>query len=320
MRVVVILAGLAAVGCTSEHELQFRSTVVTESDGVALSDDGLTSYAAMNGLTCALDVRWGCPTIEDDLPTDEEQVLDHLDGTTLAASASTLHFMEGGSWDPSRDLAVPSLRTARLSDAGLLALHDDDGCQLDIGSQTMTVDDAFCSATDLEVDRRGALVAITEGGVLRADASGVTRLAEGGDRGAVDLSQDLVYVATAGDYRLTAVDGRGAEQWSVDLDNPVRDVAARGDKGDVIVLSENAEGLGVIERRDGLTGEVESLGTVPVADAALRVSANGRTLALVTEGEISHFEIVIEGEKVPLGEEVTCLDLPVPQSPGVGFD
>lgn len=321
MRAVVTLAGLALIGCTSEHELQFRSTVVTQSDGVAMSDDGLTSYAAMEGLTCALDVRWGCPTVEDDLPTDDERVLDHLEGTTLATSDAKLHFMNGGTWDPAQDLDVTDLRTARLSRAGLLMLHDDpSACRLDVGTGSVDLDASFCAASSFEVDRRGALLAMTDDGVFRADASGVTQLTDRGNRGAVDPMRDVVYVATAGDTRLQAVATTGDEAWSLEVDYPVRDLVARGDKGDVILLTEDANGLGRIERRDGETGEVRSIGTVPSAEGTLAVSANGRTLAIVTDHEIHHYEIVIEGEPSPVGQTVECQDLPVPQSPGVGFD
>ncbi|MEM6927846.1 MAG: hypothetical protein AAF602_13020 [Myxococcota bacterium] len=321
MRLLIPIVGLAAVGCASETQFVYRSTVITETDGVAMSDDGLTSFAAMGGLTCALDVRWGCPTTEDDLPTDEEQVLDHLDGLTLATSAeTTLHFMDGGAWNPDRDMDVPSLKTARLSDAGLLTLTSADACALEIDGVTHTVDAEFCGASAYEVDRRGAMLAITDSGVLRADASGMTRLTDHGNLASVDLAHDLVFAATTGEDALRAVDVEGSEVWSVTLDQPVRDLAARGDKGDVLVLTESADGLGQIELLDGATGEGTLLGRVPSAEGSLEVSGNGRTIALVFEGEVHHYEIVVEGEPTPVGEEVECQELPIPNSPGVGFD
>ncbi|MEN0065981.1 MAG: hypothetical protein AAGA48_27820 [Myxococcota bacterium] len=321
MRVVVVpLMAWLAIGCApAETEIRFRSTVITESDGVAMADDGLTTYAAMQGVTCALDVRWGCPTIEDDLPTENEQVLDHLDGTTIASSDATLHYMDGGTWDPSRDVAMPALRTARLSNAGLMVLNaTQERCELDIGDATYEVDGALCTAEDYEVDRRGALVAVTSEGILRADANGVTKLADEGDRSAVDMARDYVYVATAGDTRLAAVDPSGAQAWSMDLENPILDVASRGDKGDVVVLTQTADGYGQIERRDGLTGETKAVRTVPSSEGELVVAANGRTLALVLPDEIHHYEIVVDGEDAPEGEPVTCPDIPAPASSGLG--
>jgi len=321
MRHVLMICGLATAGCVSEQGFVYRSTVVTHASGVAMSEDGLTSYAAMEGLTCALDVRWGCPTVEDDLPTAQEQVLDHLDGTTLASTDGRLHFLDGGVWRPERDLEVPALLTARLSDAGVLALTGEGGaCSLSLDGEAHAVESALCRGASYEVDRRGALVVATDDGVLRADGTEVIRLAERGDRVSVDRATDLVYVATAGQAGLDAVGPGGEAVWSVSLDAPVRDLVARGDKGDVIVLVETDDGLGRLERRDGRTGEVRAISPVPSAEGTLAVSGNGRTIALVTDDEIHHYEIVVDGELAPEGKPVDCVDLPVPESPGVGFD
>lgn len=266
-------------------------------------------------------MRWGCPTVEDDLPTDQERVLDHLGGTTLATSSSTLHFLDGGAWDPERDVEVPALKTARLSEAGLLTLRaDDNACELSIDGELRSLDAEFCGANAYEVDRRGALLALTDEGVLRADQVGAARLTDWGNLASVDLANDLVFAANVGQGGVRAFDAQGSEVWSLELDHAVRDIAARGDKGDLIVLTESDDGLGQLELRNGLTGEGEILGRVPSAEGTLAIAGNGRTLALVFDGEIHHYEIAIDGEESPVGEPVDCLDLPIPESPGVGFD
>lgn len=323
MRAIPIVACLAMFACQSENELRFLSSVQTETDGVALSDDGTVSFAAMAGTTCTLDARFGCPTADDDLPSDHEVVLDHYQGETLAASDDVLHFMAGGNWHPGADLFVPQLRQARLTQAGVLTVHGTvSDCVLDHEGDVRSVDGVLCGEeVSVEADRTGALVALTPEGALRVSSSGIQVLSRDADRAAVDPSLKQVYLTRVGERSVEAVSNLGRSAWVARLEGPVRDLATRGDKAQVVVLTESDDGLGVVHLLDGSTGAVASSHRIPSADGTLEVSGNGRVLAFVTDDEVHHFEMVVDGEDpMAKSDDPDCIDLPTRNGPSVGLD
>lgn len=322
MRAILVVACVGLGACAVDNELQYRSTVSAETRGVALSDDGLTSYAAMVDTTCALDTHWGCSVNDENLPTDDERVVDHYDGRTLAQSADRLFWMNGDTWNGD-EAEVPQLRAARLSDTGLLSLHGGgDSCAFSAGEDVIEVDGALCAeGVRVAVDRRGAIVAATAQGVFRADRVGVTRIADSGDRVAVDASLGQIYVATAGSPRVTAYDDAGVVRWTANTTSAVTDIAVRGDKLDLLVLAAGDNGTGLLRRIDGETGEEVSVGRLPDGHGEVVTSLNGRMIAIVTPTAIHHYEMVVEGEAdVVNDEEVTCGELPVRNSTGVGTE
>lgn len=322
MRTILLVACAAAVGCQVENELQYRSTVRAETDGVVLSRDGLNAFAAMAGTTCTLDTRWGCAVDDQDLPTDEERIFDHFDGVTLAVSADDLHFMDGGTWTAGADVHVEGIQSARLTDAGFLALRTTaTGCMLKTGDEDVSMPAALCAAESIDVDRAGALIAATPDGVYRADAQGYRRIADGADRVAVDPALDQLYVATTGTRVVKALDHDGTQLWSIERPGAVQDIATRGDKGDLVVLTSADDGFGTLERIDGATGAVMSDSRIPVGEGDIVVSGNGRMITVVLADEIHNFEMIVKGENAPIGDEsVSCIDLPVRQSRGFGSE
>ena len=323
MRAIPIVACLALFACQSENELRFLSSVATETDGVAMSEDGTNSFAAMAGTTCTLDARFGCPTADDDLPTEEEQVWDHYAGETLAASTDTLHFMAGGTWHPGADLYVPALRQARLTQSGVMLVRGDEAdCELDHEGTVLPVDGVLCADdVSVEADRTGALVALTRKGALRVSDTGVQVLSKTANRASVDPSLRQVYLATAGNRSVEAKSSSGKDAWTVEVEGRVSDLATRGDKGEVVVLAEAEDGLGEITILDGSTGKELSTHRIPSADGHIEVSGNGRVMAFVTDTEVHHFEIVVDGEDpMPKSEDPECEDLPTRAGSSMGLD
>lgn len=322
MRTILLLTCAGLVGCANENELQYRSTLQTQTDGVALSEDGLLAYAAMSGTTCTIDTRWGCPVADEDLPTEEEQVLDHYEGTTLARSARTLHLLRGGAWQADADVEIEGLRTARLTQRGLLALSSTaDGCILRGEDAQVPVPAALCSSqAQVDVDRTGALVVAVDG-VYRVDLDGAVRIAERGDLVAVEPLQGRIVTATRGEHALAAYDAAGNALWSMSLEGEVTDLAARGDTGDVLVVSHTDGDMGEIDRVEVETGVSFTAGQIPQFGVDIVVSWNGRMVAVITESEVHHYEIVVAGEPTPIAEDVgECISLPVRESQGFSTD
>lgn len=323
MRAILAVACVGLAACATDNELQYRSTLQADTRGVALSDDGLTAYAAMVGTTCAIDTTWGCPVSDQDLPPTDERVVDHYLGKTLAQGDGELYFLDGDVWDASADLAVPGLKAARLSDVGVLALRGSEtSCSFTAGETEVTVSGALCGDdVRVAVDRRGAIVAATSQGVFRADAAGVRQIAAEGDLVSVDAVLGHTYVAVAGRTQVTALSDDGAVLWVDDEPGPVQDVAVRGDKRDLLVLSEGDGGFGVLRRIDGETGGELSIGRLPDAHGQVVTSYNGRTVAIVTPTAVHHYELVVDGEpEVINDEDVTCGTIPTRESQGFSTD
>ena len=110
-----ILGMVMLAGCSPQApELRYQSTLMAKTNGVAMSEDGLSSFAAMSGTTCSIDTRWGCVTGDEDLPTTEERVLDHHDGITLASTVEGLHLMSTEGWVENNQIERV-IRNARLT-------------------------------------------------------------------------------------------------------------------------------------------------------------------------------------------------------------
>ena len=311
-----------AVGCGTENELQYRSSLDAETHGVALSHDGLDSYAAMVGTTCTIDTAWGCPTADEDLPTEDERVTDHYRGTTLAVSDEGVHLLRGAVWDGETS-ALAQVRTAKLTDAGVLALGGSaEACWYHQDGMKSEVPASLCAdGTTVGVDRRGGLVAATPDGVFAVDGEGVRTVHEDADLAAVDAVGGRTYVARRGERTLTALDDAGAVLWTTEASGPVVDIEVRGDKQDLVVFASVSDDLGNIERIDGPSGARRSSTRVPTTTGELVLSGNGHTLALVGRDTVHHFSFVIDGEDpVVRGESVDCFDLPVRQSQGFSTD
>ena len=300
MRNASLLAAiaLAAAACTSENELRFVSTLDAETNGVALSEDGNDSHVGMSGMTCTISTEWGCPVDDADLPTSEERVLDHFEGMTLASSALAVHQIDADGWRRTDDLDVAGVRAARYTAQGMVMLRGDvDACFVQQGEQQTSVPGALCDADiKVHVDRdQGSLYAATHKGVYAMDAKGAERI-EDGDLVAWDRRLQQIYTATSGEPELRATTRGGEEVWSTDLGMPIQSVAARGNKGQVLVLTDGSDGFGVLHRLDGETGKPIAASELPDSAGEIEVSGNGHTVAIIRDEEVHYFSMVIDSE------------------------
>jgi hypothetical protein len=295
MRTTPLMAAtLLAAACASENELRYTATLQAETNGVVLSDDGLDGFAAMSGTTCTIDVNWGCPIADQDLPTVDEAVVDHHGEVTLGVSEEGVHTIRGGLWDEGSDIPVAGIRTGRLADGGPVMLGGSlEDCWIQQGDVRGGAPGAACDdGAHHAVDRATGTLFVAADQQLWALTAGEPERSMGpADLIAWDAGVRRLYAASVGDTEIVALEPSGAVAWTEQTRDPIVDVAARGDLGEVLVLVERADGLGSLERRDGETGRVLGRSALPTADGTLVASLNGVRVALVRDGEVSFFAL-----------------------------
>jgi len=295
---LIAVITLAVTACTSENELRFVSTLDAETNGVALSEDGNDGHVGMAGMTCTISTEWGCPVDDADLPTTEERVLDHFEGMTLASSSLAVHQIDADGWRRTDDLEIDGVRAARYTQKGLLLVRGDrDDCVVQSGQQQTSVPGALCGDhVEVEVDReKGALYAATGKGVYALDEKGAEQI-DPGNLVAWDRTLKHIYTATRGEPVIHATTRGGEPVWSTDLGTPIRSIATRGDKGQVLVLTDSSDGFGIMHRIDGETGKTLSSSDLPDSAGDIEVSGNGHMVAIIRDEEVHFFSMVIDSE------------------------
>jgi len=295
---IIAVIAIAASACQSENELRFVSTLDAVTNGVVFTEDGNDSHVGMEGMTCTISTEWGCPIDDADLPTQEERILDHFEGVTLASSVAAVHKIDSEGWLRTEDVAVSSVRAARYASGGMLMLRGDaDACFVQRGEEESQVPGLLCDdGIQVEVDRsKGALYAATPDGVYVMDASGAEKMVEG-DLVAWDPSLNHVYTATTGDTTIVANTRDGDLVWTADVGLPIGSIATRGKKGQLLVLAEGTDGFGSLIRLDGADGTIMGSSDLPDSEGDLEVSGNGHTVAVVRSEEVHYFSLVLESE------------------------
>lgn len=307
---VVCLA--TTVACSSENQLVYVSTLDAQTQGVALSEDGLDAFAGMVEQTCEIDTHWGCATADADITASvDERVVDHWGGRTLAMSSVGLHTIVNGAWDAAADVALPEVRTAGLFAGGHATVYGHFGAcwlQRGDGAPVQVADEACDDGVQFTMSRAtGAVFAGTMSGVYALDEQGYRLLASSGNLVAYDHSLGLIYAATRGSTALRAIDEADEVVWEVVTGGPIHSIAARGNVGEVLVLIDRPDGLGVVERRDGPSGRLLGTSIVAEGDDELMVSDNGATVATVDE------EDGVDFYDLPAGTTATTVDPTPPQ-------
>jgi len=309
---IIATAALTLGACQVENELRFVSTLDAETNGVVLADDGNNTHVGMEGMTCTVSTEWGCPIDDADLPTTEERVLDHFEGQTLATSIGGLHTIDSTGWQRDADISVTSVRAARYAAGGLMVLRGDArACFVQQGAHETAVPGNLCTEDlDVEIDRAdSALYTAASDGVYAIEMTGAKKVSDG-DLAAWDPALRQLYTATAGETVLTASKRRGAEVWTVDLGLPILSIAARGNRGQVVVLAEAADEFGSLFRLNGVDGSQLGVSDLPDSEGSLEVSGNGKMVAIVRDDEVHFFSMVLESEgelDLPEKDPVACL-------------
>lgn len=293
MRTFVPLITLAALAACTPNELTYRSTLDSQTRGVALSDNGLDAHVGMIGTTCTIDTNWGCPTSDADLPSDEEMVLDHFRGDTLGSSPEAVHIIRAAAWQADLDIAVPGVKAAVLrSDGPMMVAGDATTCSLHVGGVTVAAPGGACADdASIDFDRDGGVAFVaTRDGVVSVSDLGSESLAAAADLVSFDAVSNLVYVATAGDRVVQALRPDGTQAWSVQTDGPISSIAARGSHGQVLVMTE-VDAFGQLDLYSGVSGDKVNDYSLPDAQCNLISSDNGGTVACQRGEDVNFYEL-----------------------------
>lgn len=318
MRTTFILSSVAAGAllgaCSSENELRYTATLQAETHGVVLSDDGLDGFAAMSGTTCTIDVNWGCPTADEDLPTEQESLVDHFGHETLGVSSEGVHAIVDGRWDQAADIAVQGVRTARLKREGghvvLGGSPEDCWIQHDGDDRVGVPGEACDDLAHTTIDRAtGTMFVASDGRLLALERDGARELPQPGNLVAWDATVGLLYTAEKGSTDLWALEPSGELAWEAVTRDPIADIGARGERGEVMVLTKRSDGLGGMERRTGETGRLLGHSVLPTADGQITSSLNGVRIAVIRGDEVHFFALETDGE-APVVDETPpeCID------------
>ncbi|NCG17602.1 MAG: hypothetical protein GWP91_01115 [Rhodobacterales bacterium] len=313
MRFGLAAVALMATGCTTENELRYTSSLEADTNGVALSDDGLQAHAAMSGTTCVIDTSWGCPTADEDLPTDDERVGDHYLGQTLSTTVDGVYVVRDGTWDTSSDRPMTGVRKASLTDYGQNVVREDaDGCWFirDLDVPVSAADGACSDDAQFAVNRETGTLYVASAHGLWSMGDTVSQLSKKADLLiAHDRFLDQLYVAEKGSDALQALSPLGDQKWAVTTGGPITALAARGTWGEVLVMVETLDGMGSLERRDGETGKLRGDSRVPESDGDIVVSDGGWTVGLIQPGFVHFYSFANGDQDAPVAEEAPkCID------------
>ncbi|MEO0599875.1 MAG: hypothetical protein AAF211_00470, partial [Myxococcota bacterium] len=222
-----------------------------------------------------------------------------------------VHVIRGQAWVETEDLALSGVRMAGRAEGGFVTVAGtEQSCMFRLGEQTVEAAGEACAAgMTYDYDRSGERVfAAGNGQVLLLTAEGSTVVSDAHDLAAWDDTASTLYVAQSGGFEVARMGVDGASAWSVATDGPVVSLAARGDLGQAVVLTETADGYGLVERLDGADGRRLGSGRVPDANRTLEVSGNGVKLAMISEGEVHFYEMAPDVEFLPVDESpVECI-------------
>lgn len=300
---VLFVCTFGAAGCApgDAGDFQYRSTFSTRTDGLILHEDGRAGHAGMYGTNCPFDTRTASVTGDYDLPGEGEDIQDGEptdlgEITVVAVIPGIVHVLDktGGVYTHV-PLEVPDVTDARLTVDGVVGLTPE--CALSWvgfdGEVRHALSVPGCEGGDLEVDplTGTALLASPTGSAL-FDGRLRTELPWAADLVAWDDPSEVFYVARRGESWLAAVDRHGVEQWTADLAGPVGAIDDAGGVGAVAAIVELPSGRGLVEFRDGATGEVTKVGETPSTAEDLSVAGNGSVIALVRPEQAFFFDIL----------------------------
>ncbi len=299
----VLVLGVSACGSQSMH-FEHQSELPVTTRGVAIDASGTDAVAGMFATTCRVSLADGAIGEDYDFPTDSEKVVDH---STLFGESAVLVISDAGAhttypdrvWDWStQDHPSDGVVDGRLWSEGVALLDNSSGggCQATwvAGSDVTRTPLAAssCDGASVSVDRDTGTMFIGAGAeVVKATAAGSSVIGHDANLVAWDVRAQVLYAAQAGDSTLYGLEADGSVRWMSDLEASIVSLDAMGPLGRAAVMVANDSGTGSLLTVDGLTGEIAStLGTPEAADQ-VRISDNGRAMALILPREVHFFRV-----------------------------
>lgn len=284
--------------------------------GLTLYEGGGVGIVGMEGVSCEVHTYSG--RLDTDIVVDEERTPSILDGDghhVLAASGERLSVFPRGGGDtpfegmvdavPELDVEVQGLITARLTDAGLIALRrTETGCALGWMGQSeqaqrdwseaaeLIVPEEACRVSSMSVDPIRGEVWLGVGEAMRMGPDGVLYTGVEADAVAWDPHAGLLY-ATSG-RTLSVLDERGLLLESFDLDVDIEQVTHLGAQGAALLITVPAPGWRGLQVIDPRSGRVLAQRRLQIDGVeAVAASPDGSVLGIVSEGVAMFMELVL---------------------------
>jgi hypothetical protein len=259
------------------------------------------SWAGVDNMVCRMD-KEGYVDVDVDVDPDSidlEWVTDVDDSGVLVVTENGMAMLDLDG-DAVATLLVPDVVDGRFDgDGNAVALIDDEdvGCALMFvspeGRIVVSLPGETCEGgTSLSVDTStGTVYVATTEGVVAATQEGWVELGISGDFVAWDDAAGVLYVGKAGDVRVSAYSPSGVHVWTVDVGAPLTGLETMGDHGGVLAVVVTEDGNTELIYLSPKDGRAESWLVLHEAVFELSVSASGRRLAVVTEGQVDYFTV-----------------------------
>lgn len=313
MQRLVLLGSVAgtialAMGCDAPAEqFNYQSTLHENTRGVVVGNDGRAQVGLDLGTTCEVDTQYASMSTDYDYPGDDESVDDiddrgEGDVRVVVTSEKGAHIQtEDGFWGgASEDYEVPNAVQSRLLDVGAAVLYNDGGYSCGVEWVGGAVDARAPIKGDQCDDITTMSVDPVVGTAFIGGSNGVTAVTPDGTTAVVtdeqselsewDATTEVLYVAALGSSTVRGYEADGTELWTASVDGSITGLDDMGLRAAVAVSIQLADGSGGVRVLDGATGEpLEDIATPTPADA-IRVSDDGRSLALVEEGQVHFYD------------------------------
>lgn len=287
---------LATVGCTSQQvELRHASTLETRVRGVGMMDDGQSADVGMAGNTCRFDIGAAVIGADADVAQGEEDVVhDAFGESSLVVGTAGVFVVDPGGFAGTTPV-IPSgeITTGRFVADGITTVRANreiawsaDGASVELPDGELVQTEGFT------VDRStGTAFAATGTSLFSVTPAGVTELGGAADLAAFDAASGALYVASAGESEVSALEVDGTPRWSLDVGGAVTALDDMGDGASVAAMVEAPEGHGRLLVLDGATGEIKMDYPTPSAAPGIVVSPNGRSMAVILRNEVHFFDV-----------------------------
>lgn len=284
--VAAVLIG--SVGCSSQGQLQYQSSIYSETRGVAF-DSETSAQVGMVGNTCQVDVASGMIGEDTDVAAEADVVQQASGEEILVLGADGVHIHTRGEWGFGEyDPSIPGadfvagrfvdggVAGVRVTPAGVVvSWHGDQSGETSLPGSGPVTGVAADPASGAVLVADGEVAAVTPGEVFNLGA---------GDLVAWDSVLGHAYLATSGASELSAVRLDGSVVWATEVEGAVVSLTALGAQGAAMVSSEVGES-GRLTVIDGATGEVRFTEVTPSAGHGLAASPEGSAFAVqVTRG------------------------------------
>jgi hypothetical protein len=269
-----------------------QSTVLTNARGVELSSDGSFAQVGMIGNTCQLDVQTGLLGYDFDvIPNEEDFVLDLSEGQTLVIGENKngLTVMKNNWMGETYTIDQTNVQNAAINGDAVVVVTGETSCSLKTFVNGQPTQDLSipCQTKGLEVDGDTTYLMGDEN--LTVVRSGrISTLDYPSNFTSFNRTFGHIYFAL--NNSILATNKEGEQIWSLTLEKQIYSMDDSENTGDLIIMIGDSE-QGEVVILDGSNGMIKKTFITPSDVGQIKVSNNGKTLAVILEDAVHFFKL-----------------------------